>query len=146
MESHNLPRRVRTAPDPLPLGKKALEDTHGLKEIEPIPFRKEKVGYRSNCSPALGGHRLKGPSPRLLRCSVVATSCVNELSEAYKPRNFSSTVANKKTPLPTYCSSSNVSVTSMPRQIPFQGIERGRRITRRLVMAVIPKICCCRAS
>ena len=79
-----------------------LQEPDRLEEVEGVPFANrcsetEIGGLHNNlCSPARGGHRLSKPLPDL----SLATSWLNELIETYRPRNRSSTLANRKTPDP----------------------------------------------
>jgi len=66
-----------TAADGGAMAIQSLEHTDGLEKVETIALGEEGIGYRSVCSPALGGHRFRGSG----RCLVVATICVNEFSD-----------------------------------------------------------------
>ena len=56
----------------------ALDQPHGLEELEAVRLVEKLLSHRTMCSPARGGHRRTTPS----RCFEVRTSCEKELTEA----------------------------------------------------------------
>ena len=53
-------QRLGVAPHRAPFGEQLLEQSNRLEELEPEPLVEEELLYRRICSPALGGHRLRG--------------------------------------------------------------------------------------
>src|SRR5262245_54774980 len=64
--------------DRRPFREEPFEQSHGLKELEPVRLVEEFLRYSRFWLPALGVHRLNSPS----RCLVRTTSWLNELIEA----------------------------------------------------------------
>ena len=59
-KSNDLLVRTCIPSDGSPLGEDPLEQTNRLEELELEPLAEEELLYRRICSPALGGHRLRG--------------------------------------------------------------------------------------
>src|SRR5262249_28119524 len=113
------------------------QQANRLEEFESIRLVKQDIHQKRICSPALAGHLLRYPS----RCFTLAASWLNEFIEQYRPRKRSSTLANKKIPLPTNSSSSNSTVVSMPRTKPVPIRWPICLTTGRLSTLLIPEIC-----
>src|SRR6185437_12147209 len=115
-ESCDLPAGIREFAHGRTIGKEPLEHAHGLKEPEGIRvlaqcLRQRRLRYSSVFHPALGGHT------RIVafRCLVRAASIEKLFTDAYSPKNRSSTDAKRYTPLPANCSSSKLRSTRRPR-------------------------------
>src|SRR6185437_4304335 len=119
-----------------------LQMMDGLEELERVRVVAERAlerhgGQRSVFHPALGGHtRITS-----FRCVVRAARIEKLLIDAYKPRNRSSTVANRNAPPPVNCSSSSVMSTRVPRAKLKPCADETREYAGSLLTSTRPWIC-----
>src|SRR6185295_10794077 len=119
-EAHRLVERAPRLADARVLRMRGLDEAHRLEEIE-LPGRlrelPSKLGltlftslYRTGRCPNLVGHRITSPRPITSRAVSV-----NELREACRAKNSSSTEPSRNAPVPSNARSSQERRTPMPR-------------------------------
>src|ERR1039457_2215143 len=141
-ETHHFACRVVEPAHHVALRRHPRHQPDRLEELEQVRFSLEQVRdrparYSSIFWPARGGHCRRTS----FRCRVRTRSWLKLFIETYKPRKYSSTLANRYTPTPTNCSSSNSISTCVPRANTTPSSEITRAKCRRLSNPTRPSIC-----